>query len=218
MKRLALIVAIISLLLPVTARADVAARPNNFSASYAKDLLCMPHDGTYMTGYTPTACSYFKQAGRYGATPHVGDIVYFYSASKGRIAHVGIVESIDTNTQTFVSIEGNKVENPYSSFADAVAEGTYSYAAVGNENHVDGFGTPDFESIHTTPDRLVSIAKSYLGYVEKSSADDLSNWSETTGSDNYNMFEPEIDGKNGVSWCQYFVDFCAVQTYIDTQD
>ena len=51
-------------------------------------LLC----GDY-SSYTPTGSSYFKKAGRWGTTPHAGDIIYFYTASLGRISHVGIVES-----------------------------------------------------------------------------------------------------------------------------
>jgi hypothetical protein len=56
------------------------------------------------TGYTPTGAGWFKKKGlwipvssakRGVLTPAVGDWVYFYFPTKGRIAHVGIVVGVD---------------------------------------------------------------------------------------------------------------------------
>ena len=44
--------------------------------------------------YTVTGKGYFVRAGAYSKVPHAGDIIYFYSKEKGRVAHVGIVEDV----------------------------------------------------------------------------------------------------------------------------
>ena len=55
--------------------------------------------------WTPSGLSWFKARGQVVSTPKRGDIVYFYYPSKGRVAHVGIVERVDGNY--IVTIEGN---------------------------------------------------------------------------------------------------------------
>ena len=48
-------------------------------------LLC----GGY-TAYTPEGKAYFVRAGRWHKDPLPGDIVYFFSKAKNRVAHVGL--------------------------------------------------------------------------------------------------------------------------------
>lgn len=66
------------------------------------------------SGYTPTVANWGKKKGWWisraqaqtkVALPMRGDLVYFYKASKGRIAHVGIVDSVLPNGVW--TIEGN---------------------------------------------------------------------------------------------------------------
>ena len=67
--------------------------------------------------WTPAGYSWFKARGRVVSAPRRGDIVYFYYPTKGRVAHVGIVESvadgyittIEGNTNTSGSSQGNGV-------------------------------------------------------------------------------------------------------------
>lgn len=71
------------------------------------------------TGYTPTGASWFKrrnmwipvQKAKKGLLPPaVGDWVYFYFPTKGRIAHVGIVVGVDgLGVHT---VEGNTASGP----------------------------------------------------------------------------------------------------------
>ena len=55
--------------------------------------------------WTPSGLAWFKERGQVVSSPQRGDIVYFYYPSKGRVAHVGIVERVDGNY--IVTIEGN---------------------------------------------------------------------------------------------------------------
>ena len=115
------------------------------SISAAKKLLCQTNDGNYMTGYTPTGSSYFKEAGRWHTVPEVGDIVYFYSSSMGRICHVGIVKSVNTADKTIRTIEGNtNTGDDFVTNGGCVAHHAYSYASVGGGNRVAGFGRPRY--------------------------------------------------------------------------
>ena len=57
-------------------------------------LLC----GGY-TAYTPAGKSNFVRSGRWYTSPEAGDIVYFYHASMGRVAHVGIVTFLQRRRQ-----------------------------------------------------------------------------------------------------------------------
>ena len=58
------------------------------------------------SAYTPTMANGFKADGRWGSTPKVGAVVFFQWPSMGRIAHVGIVETVNRDG-SIVAIEGN---------------------------------------------------------------------------------------------------------------
>ena len=76
------------------------------SRDAAKQLLCQ--EGlSRMTGYTPDGAACYKEAGRWHTDPEVGDVIYFWSQSKGRIGHVGIVTDVDRSNQVVYTIEGN---------------------------------------------------------------------------------------------------------------
>ena len=110
----------------------------------AKEMLCQTHSGNYMTGYTPDGSNYFKYAGRWYTVPEPGDIIYFYSSSKGRIGHVGIVERVDASSKTVYTIEGNTNSDGFTTNGGMVARHSYSYASVGGTNRVSGFGRPKY--------------------------------------------------------------------------
>ena len=117
----------------------------------AREMLCMPA-GKVMSGYTKECAGFFEKAGRFYKVPKVGDIVYFYYSSMGRIAHTGIVVSVDTSAKTFRTVEGNTSSSEYSRNGGAVAGHTYSYKTVGGTAHVAGFGRPKFADGDSGPD------------------------------------------------------------------
>lgn len=58
------------------------------------------------SAYTPAMANGFKQAGAWTSRPSVGAVVFFQWPSMGRIAHVGVVESVRADGAV-VTIEGN---------------------------------------------------------------------------------------------------------------
>lgn len=58
------------------------------------------------SAYTPSMANGFKKAGQWGSKPAVGAVVFYQWPSMGRIAHVGIVESVRPDG-SIVTIEGN---------------------------------------------------------------------------------------------------------------
>ena len=132
------------------------------SIAAAKKLLCQTNAGNYMTGYTPDGSGYFKKAGRWYSTPKVGDVIYFYSSSMGRICHVGYVERVDTANKIVHTIEGNTNSDGFTTNGGCVARHSYSYASVGGSNRVAGFGRPLYdqeEEILTPTQKLVATGQ-----------------------------------------------------------
>ncbi len=90
--------------------------------------------------YTPTGAAWYRNRGKYhkrssGYTPKVGDTVFFFDPSKGRIAHTGIVTNI-TSTVVY-TIEGNA--------SDGVIERNYSRS----DSYIDGYGSNGGETTIT---------------------------------------------------------------------
>lgn len=175
----------------------------------AKILLRQPQ-GDVMTGYTPDGKQCFVDAGAWTKTPQRGYVIYFYSTSKGRVGHVGIVEKVDAANKTVHTVEGNTSSTEYAENGGCVARHSYSYAAQGGTNRVNGFGVPNFSGAGVTADEFVATAVSYLGYLEKKSNKDLDSKTANAGSNNYQKFQRDVGAGNGDQWCQYFVDACAL--------
>ena len=116
------------------------------SIAEAKRILCQTNSGNYMTGYTPDGSNYFKQAGRWHTVPEVGDVIYFYSGSMGRICHVGYVEAVDKAEKLVYTIEGNTNSDGFTTNGGCVARHSYSFAHVGGGNRVAGFGRPRYSA------------------------------------------------------------------------
>lgn len=169
-----------------------------------------------MTGYTPEGAQCFKDAGAWTKTPIKGAIVYFWGKPAGekkyRICHTGIVKSVNTSGKTFRTDEGNSSSSSWTTNGGCVAEHEYSYANVGGDNRVNGFGIPDFEGAGITADEFVAMADYYLGYEEKRSDANLDSFHANAGSNNHQKFERDVIGCSGDQWCQYYVDAIAIYT------
>lgn len=91
------------------------------------------------SAYTPTMANAFKKAGRWHATPQVGDVPFFdFPDSKRRIQHTGILESWTDTTVT--CIEGNTSAGT----AGSQDNGGGVYRRTRPRSHVVGFGRPMF--------------------------------------------------------------------------
>ena len=186
---------------------------NDYEAG--RKLLC----GDY-SAYTPTGKSYFVKKGRFGNTPHFGDVVYFYTSSLGRVSHVGIVSSVEFSNglYTIEAVEGNT--NAGVTFErDGGETATKRYevlpSQIGGTHRINGFGTPQFGADTCSAEQFVAMAKTQLGYIEKQSNKDLESFTGNIGSQNftkYGKFYSDIVGDktylNG-QWCQMFVSWVA---------
>ena len=137
-------------------------------------LLC----GGY-TAYTLDGKAYFVRAGRYLKDPLPGDVVYFFSRAKGRVAHVGIVikvERLAFSKIRITTVEGNTAAGKYfSRDGGCVAVKTYVFSPseVGGGHLIDGFGRPRYGADTCSAEELIATALGEVGYVEKASAAQL---------------------------------------------
>lgn len=164
------------------------------------------------TQFTLSGKSYFVQNGAYGKIPHSGDIVYFYSAEKGRVAHVGIVEDVKKISGLYImyTIEGNTSAKAFERNGGGVARKEYKFkeSDVGGINRINGFGTPAFSMDTCTPEELIEVARLEIGYLEKASDSMLEDKTANAGMSNYTKYGHWYGG-NGNYWCQQFVSWCA---------
>lgn len=73
----------------------------------------------------------------------------------------------------------------------------------------------------TAIEKVLSIAFSEVGYLEKKSATNLDHKTANAGSSNYTKYARDLDAipgfyngrKQGSSWCDVFVDWCFVQAF-----
>nr|DAQ25817.1 MAG TPA: hypothetical protein [Caudoviricetes sp.] len=169
--------------------------------------------GSY-SQFTPTGKDYFVLNRAYGKTPHHGDIVYFYSGEKNRVAHVGIVEDVKKLGDTYImhTIEGNTSAIAFERNGGGVARKEYKFkeSDVGGTNRINGFGTPLFGRDTCTPEELIEVARKEIGYLEKASNAKLEEKTANAGMSNYTKYG-EWYGGNGNYWCQQFVSWCAYQ-------
>ena len=71
------------------------------------------------------------------------------------------------------------------------------------------------------PQKVISIARAEVGYLEKKSNKDLDDKTANAGDKNYTKYARDMDAingfyngkKQGVAWCDIFVDWCFVQAY-----
>ena len=68
--------------------------------------------------------------------------------------------------------------------------------------------------------KVINIALAEVGYIEKASASQLDSKTANTGSANYTKYARDLDSlgfyngrKQGMAWCDVFVDWCFVKAY-----
>ena len=188
----------------------------NNSYAAGKKLLC----GGY-SEYTPTGKSYFVKAGRYGKEPKIGAIVYFYHTSQERVAHVGIVISVDKDNEkyTIKTVEGNTSSKTFERNGGAVAIKSYTFtvAEVGGLRRINGFGYPTFDETTCEASDLVRVALGEVGYLEKASNYLLHTKTMNVGTNNYTKYG-QWYGDNGAYWCQQFVSWCTYMACVEYQN
>ena len=163
------------------------------------------------TSFTVNGKGFFVKHGRYYKEPKRGDIVYFFSKVKKRVAHVGIVievTKLKSGQYVIKTVEGNTSSAPgVVRNGGAVVIKTYSFFP-GKDRTVDGFGRPFFDADTCTVDEFIQAALEEVGYLEKGSNRDLLSKLGNAGMNNYTKYS-EWYGMNGVYWCQIFVSSVA---------
>jgi hypothetical protein len=110
----------------------------------AKKLL-----GGNLFSYTPTG---YTKMGAKKKTPKAGDVVFFYNATLGRIAHVGLVTKVDSSK--FYTIEGNT-----SSDAGVVRNGgSVNQKSYSLSLSTAYFATPSYSSVDVGTDNKVGTS------------------------------------------------------------
>lgn len=168
--------------------------------------------------YTPTGASLARKQGKYttnGAEVKRGDIVFYYSASLGRIGHVGAVIVLDndkTNKRLKVTtVEGNTSSELYERNGGCVGTHVYeiSYSQIGGTNRFNGFAHPNYGEDTCTAEEFIQTAKDEIGYIEKATNANLDvKSSPNNGSNNYTKYGKWY-GDNGQLWCAQFISWCA---------
>lgn len=181
---------------------------SNMNQNAGKTLL--RHD---YSQFTPAGKNYFVRAGAYGNIPHRGDVVYFYSNSLKRVAHVGIVATVQKQRDLYIIyvVEGNTsagLSFNRNGGVVALKQYTFTTSEVGHGNRIDGFGTPNFGNNTCDVDTFVAAAMAEVGYTEKESNNQLYDKLGNPGTNNFTKYG-EWYGNNGVYWCQQFVSWVA---------
>ena len=158
--------------------------------------------------YTPSGAGQFKKAGRWHTVPQVGDVVFFFSPTMGRIAHVGIVESVEGNKIT--TIEGNTSGTQGDRNGGECRRKTYSNFSVGGRNWVNGFARPAYGDDTCTVQGLLDVARGEIGYEEKASPHGLEDKHANRGNKNYTKYGQWYNNGKALSeyWCAEFVSWC----------
>lgn len=76
------------------------------------------------------------------------------------------------------------------------------------------------ETMGYDPKKLIAVAEAEVGYLEKKSNANLDDKTGNAGDKNYTKYARDLDAlnfyngrKNGVAWCDVFVDWCFVQAF-----
>ncbi len=88
--------------------------------------------------YTPSGAEWFKARGQWGTKPRVGAIVYYFNASLGRIAHVGVVTKVNADG-SWIACEGNTND-------DGSRSGNGVYLLRRTTTRGGGFGYPKYKA------------------------------------------------------------------------
>lgn len=157
----------------------------------AKMLLC---GGLHH--YTPTGANRFKKKGQYikrgAGTPKRGDVIYFFSSSKGRIGHVGLVYKV-SSTRVY-TIEGNtSAGNTLITNGGGAAYKSYSLTST----YIDGYGRPNYAAIEAETGDTVALDLGDRLLTNGCRGDDVKELQEALISLGYDLGRWGADGDFG---------------------
>lgn len=169
------------------------------------------------TAYTPDFAAQARKMGAYHSTPVVGAVIEFYSSSKGRVGHTGIVTACEfkNGMWTVETVEGNSSPGMFTTDGGCVAPHKYEFlpSQVGGKNRINGFLYPDFAADTCGAGQFVAMARSQIGYCEKASNDQLDEYKANPGKANYTKYNAWAKGcgwgYQPAEWCATFVSWCA---------
>lgn len=169
------------------------------------------------TAYTPDFAAQARKAGAYHSTPQVGAVIEFYSSSKGRVGHTGIVTACEfkNGMWTVETVEGNSSPGMFTTDGGCVAPHKYEFlpSQVGGKNRINGFLYPDFCADTCGAGQFISMARSQIGYCEKASNDQLDEYKANPGKANYTKYNAWAKGcgwgYQPAEWCATFVSWVA---------
>ena len=161
--------------------------------------------------FTLTGASQFKRAGRWHTKPQAGDIPFYFSTEKNRIAHVGIVDSVIA--RDLEAIEGNTSGAERDRNGGEVRKKRYNNFKVAPRAWICGFGRPVYGDETCTVEELLEVARQEVGYEEKASPNSLDDKHANRGSKNYTKYGMWYNGGKALSeyWCAEFVSWCFYQ-------
>lgn len=184
------------------------------------------------TAYTPDGVAQWRRAGRYGKTPSVGALVYFYSTNLGRVSHVELVVSAyQKNGLCYMdAIGGNtgagKNETVFRDGGKCIRK-SYEFlpSQVGGANRINGFGYPLFGADTCSAEQLVEEATHWIGYLEKASPKQLEDFTTNVGDNNCTIFGKWYGETVGdprtytcAQWCSMFCMYCAKEAVRKAHD
>lgn len=164
-------------------------------------MSCVNAIGSF--AYVPSHVNFFKNQGRYYArgshTPAKGDVIFFRDA-----CHIGLVEysyggyvhTIEGNTSGGSGLESN-------------GGGVFRKVYPLSSSYIMGYGVPCYTDGDAA--RIIAVAISQLGYLEKKSNSNLESFSGNAGYNNWTKFGAwyQNGALNGQPWCDMFVSWCA---------
>lgn len=175
--------------------------------------------------YTPTGKSYFVKVSRYYKQPMPYDIVYYYTASLGRVSHVGFVKEViwhQDGSFDYCAYEGNtSTDKEFERNGGVLALKWYkNIKSVGGGSRVDGFGRPKYSDETCTGEDVLKILEEWAGYEEKHSWDPLSaiyTKHENAGYNNITMMGYWYAGykKYPAQWCQQTISWAVYQACVE---
>lgn len=173
--------------------------------------------GVDYTQFTLAGKALLSRRGRIGREPHIGDKVYFYSQSLGRVAHVGIVVSVEKSGDRYSieTVEGNTSSASFDRNGGCVARKKYIFSLreVGGTNRINCFCSPLFGGNTCTVEELVKVACEEIGYEEKASNAGLDGKHTNVGRNNYTKYgewyKENCDGNHPAYWCEQLTSWCA---------
>lgn len=166
--------------------------------------------GSYFK-WTKGGAGQFKRVGRWHKVPQKGDVVFFFSETLDRIAHVGMVS--DVLGQDLKTLEGNTSSAVADRNGGECREKIYKNFKVGDKLWICGFGRPVFGDDTCTVEELLEVARGEIGYEEKATPRNLEDKHANKGRNNYTKYGLWYNNGAIISepWCAEYVSWCFYQ-------